>query len=584
MNKSILKHPLTILGGVAIGVLIGLFNKPLSVMLNIENFAQLISFPGELYLFFLQMTVIPIIMSAIASSLGKLIRNKSSAGFIKRMTAIFAVFMLICAITGMALGMFGQPGSGLSDDTRNLLGKLLSSSNTDGTSDILEITLGAGEAAESVKRHGIGYFFSNLIPPNIFEALSLGSIMAIVFFSIILGIAIGFLQEESALLLINLLSAIFYAFQKLISWSLYLLPFGLICLLAGQIAAVGVQIFVAMSKFIILYGIGTLIIFVLCTIIIWVRSGITNPLKILSTLFEPILLAFATRNSMATLPSAINCLDKGMKFNSTAVNLTLPLGMTLGRFGNIFYFALAVFFIAQIYGISLVPIQFVIILIGVIFAGTATAGASGIVTLSMLSIVLDPLNLPLEAVLIIFMAIDPIIDPFRTFLIVYVNMAATSLIAKQERNQEPAGTSENQMIVFIQEIYNKPPLINRVNGNIEGVEISFIKEIGKRWNRNVVFKDGAAMNPHEREWMKERADIIAGGITKDLIPIPPSDFYFSKPWVTVNINKAAKQLYFLLPHGKNTSQEIDSIIKTLIDENYYKIILASAKFKASLGY
>jgi Na+/H+-dicarboxylate symporter len=54
----------------------------------------------------------------------------------------------------------------------------------------------------------------------------------------------------------------------------------------------------------------------------------------------------------------------------------------------------------------------------------------------MLSIVLDPLNLPLGAVLVIFMAIDPIIDPFRTFLIVYVNMAATSLIAERRNERD----------------------------------------------------------------------------------------------------------------------------------------------------
>jgi len=432
--SSILKHPLTILAGVAIGVILGLLNGPISSALGMKSFAEIISFPGQLYLFFLQMTVIPIVISAIASSLGKLMRNKSSAGLIKRIVVVFLIFMGICAFVGVACGMFGKPGSGLSEDTRALLSRLLSS-DKDGTGGVLEVMLGSSDDASVSQRPGISSFFASLIPANIFQALTLGSVMAIVFFSIILGVAIGFLQDESALLLINLLTAVFQAFQKLISWSLYLLPFGLVCLLAGQIAAVGVQIFVAMSKFIILFCVGTVVIFVICTLVIWVRAGRRRLFNVISILFEPILLAFATRNSMATLPSAINSLETGLKFKSTSVNLTLPLGMTLGRFGNIFYFALAVFFVAQIYNTPLGPIQYFIIFIGVIFAGTATAGASGIVTLSMLSIVLDPLSLPLEAVLIIFMAIDPIIDPFRTFLIVYVNMAAASLVAEcgQER-------------------------------------------------------------------------------------------------------------------------------------------------------
>jgi proton glutamate symport protein len=434
MNKNILKHPATILAGVAIGVVIGLFNHNLSHVFGIRNFAQVIAFPGELYLFFLQMTVIPIIITAISSSLGKLMRNKSSVVLIKKIVAVFLICMLVCAIIGMASGIIGKPGSGLSESTRSLLSKLLSAEQDSG---ILEVSLGSTDDMNiESERAGMASFFTNMIPANIFQALSLGSVMAILFFSIIFGLAIGFLPDESASLLINLCTAIFQAFQKLISWSLYLLPIGLICLLAGQIAAVGVQIFVAMSKFIVLYCIGTLLIFIVCTVIIWLRSGIQNPLKIISILFEPILLSLATRNSMATLPSAINCLENKMHFNSTAVNLTLPLGMTLGRFGNIFYFALGVFFIGQIYNTSFEPIHYLIILIGVIFAGTATAGASGIVTLSMLGIVLEPLSLPMEAVLIIFMAIDPIIDPFRTFIIVYVNMAATTLVAERGETRD----------------------------------------------------------------------------------------------------------------------------------------------------
>jgi Na+/H+-dicarboxylate symporter len=107
----------------------------------------------------------------------------------------------------------------------------------------------------------------------------------------------------------------------------------------------------------------------------------------------------------------------------------LPLGITVCRFGNIFYFGLAAFFVAQIYSVPVGLPEVAIIVLGAILAGTATAGASGLLTLPMLGFVLSPLGLPLEAVLVIFLAIDTIIDPMRTFLIVYVNTAATALVA-----------------------------------------------------------------------------------------------------------------------------------------------------------
>ena len=629
MKGSILKHPLVIMSGVAVGVVIGIYNIPLSNALGMRNFAQTISLPGQLYLYFLQMTVIPIIITAISSSLGKLMRNKSSLGLIRKIVAVFVLCMIVCALIGIAAGSFGKPGADLSEETHSLLARLLSSEQ-DGVS-ILEIALGSGDDfIHAVERPGISSFFTNMIPYNIFHAFTMGSVMSILFFSIIFGVAIGFLPDESSLLLINLCTAIFQAFQKLIGWSLYLLHFGLICLLAGQIAMVGVNIFVAMSKFILLYSAGTVVIFIICTIIIWIKSGIRNPFKVLSILFEPILLAFATRNSMATLPSAINCLDKGMGFNSNSVNLTLPLGMTLGRFGNIFYFAIGVFFIAQIYNMPLLPLHYLIILVGVVFAGTATAGASGIVTLSMLSIVLDPLSLPMEAVLVIFMAIDPIIDPFRTFLIVYVNMAATTLIAERgEKEREIfalendireaelriqrssraklAGTADEndektfneinaeiehlreekrlllkrseggKLLVYIQDFQNRPPLLYRRNGIPEGLEIHFLKEIGRRLDREVIIKDSTTLEPDEKEKIIKEAGIIAGTITRAARP-PLKDFTFSDSWASLKNKEGIKiPVCFLLSRTNINAPEIDSVIKDLKNENFIRSIAGTVK-------
>jgi proton glutamate symport protein len=578
MKSSVLKHPATVLAAVAIGVVIGLFNGPISRATGIADFASFIAIPGQLYLFYLQMTVIPIIITAISSSLGRLMRNKEGAGLIRRIVLVFIACIIVTALIGIAFGAIGRPGAGMDNHTRSLLSKLISASDTEGISGGLEVNLDAeDETGGAVPQSGLANFFTELIPSNIFMALATGSTMAIVFFSIIFGVAIGFLKEESASMLISLLSAIFEAFQKLINWSLYLLPFGLVCLMAGQIAKVGLQIFMAMSKFIMLYGIGTGFIFLIATVVIWVRSGIANPFHALSLLFEPILLAFATRNSMATLPSAITCLDKKMRFDSISVNLTLPLGMTLGRFGNIFYFGIAVFFVAQIYGMSFGFVHYIIIFLGVMFAGTATAGASGIVTLSVISIILGPLNLPVEAVLVIFMAIDPIIDPFRTFLIVYVNMAAASLIAKRDQGDEPDVEEEEEekeeieenkkrLLVYVQEYRDRKPILYRQEGELTGLEIEMLREIARRLGKELRIMDTAALGYEEGSRIKRKADIIAGVIIKT--EEAPLGYSFSRAWSIINEHHVKKMLCFLYPAGSSNAVHINGIIGSLNAENF----------------
>jgi proton glutamate symport protein len=307
----------------------------------------------------------------------------------------------------------------------------------------LEISLSAAADFEISQRSALVAFFTGMVPSNIFSALSQGSTIAVVFFSITIGIAIGFIKEESAAFLITLFSSIFETFQKLVNFSLYLLPFGLVCLMAGQMATAGVHIFMAMSKFITLFVIGTGFLFIFSTIVIWRRSGQKNIFKVLGAMFDPVILALTTRNSMAALPSAIDSLCRGLGFNKNMVNLTLPLGITLGRFAYTFYFGIAVFFVAQLYGAQLTITSYVIVFFGVILAATATAGStSGIIDISMLGIALSPLNLPIEVVMVIFIAIEPIIDPFITLLQVYMNTAAASVIVNRDFSPDKKGQGE----------------------------------------------------------------------------------------------------------------------------------------------
>jgi proton glutamate symport protein len=199
-----------------------------------------------------------------------------------------------------------------------------------------------------------------------------------------------------------------------------------------------VEIFSAMLKFTALFWIAGTLLFIASTLVIWLRSGIRNPLHVLRSLFDPIMISFATRSSFAALPAAISALQDDLRFERESVSLMLPLGITIGRYGNIVYFALASLFVIQLYNQPLSGAGLAIVIIGSVFAGIATAGSSGILTLSMISIVLAPLGLPVETILIVMIAVDTVIDPMRTFLIVYLNLAATALIVHRPDAIAPA--------------------------------------------------------------------------------------------------------------------------------------------------
>jgi proton glutamate symport protein len=409
------KHPLTLLASIGLGVLFGLNFKGLAVALGSI---------GDAYLSFFQMTVIPIVITAIVSSLGKLMKDKSAEKYIVRIILMFVLVIGLAALAGTALGLVGRPGADLGDATTTL-NKIIKTSSQDQNQ---QMALKGADTDSSGPKSSLLDFLLHIIPSNIFSSLSSGRILEIVFFSIIFGIAVGFVRDSASTFLLDLAGSLLESFQKLINWTMYGLPFGLFFLIGKQIAQVGADIFLAMIKFIVIFYAGGLAVFLVCTAVIWIRSRERNPLKVLKALVDPIVISLATRNSFAALPSSISSLNR-LRFDENTTNLVLPLGITILRIGNILYFAFAACFVAQIYGAHLSAQGILLVVVGALFAGTATAGSSGLLTLPMLGIILDPLGLPLESILVVFMAIDSLIDPMRTFLIVYGNITTTVLIA-----------------------------------------------------------------------------------------------------------------------------------------------------------
>jgi Na+/H+-dicarboxylate symporter len=418
---DLLRNPLLLLASFILGAIIGLFQP--SVATTIAPF-------GRLYLLLLKMCVLPILISAITMSIARLMTQKGAGTYIKRILVVFPVMQLGLSIFAVIAANITRAGNNLNTKTLESLGVLVNKSGID-----LEISI-SGPIPPEEPAPGFSDFIFNLVPDNIFDALSEGDTLKVLFFSIIFGIFVGIQQKVShkEASLLDIFESVYQAFNKLIFSLTLFLPFALCSLIASQVAKTGLNVVLAMINFVVA-GVGTfVVIYLINTPIIWWRSR-CSPLKVLSSVKEPIILALATSNALVCLPSSISALSDSLKFNRQTTDLIVPLTITIGRFGQIVYFALASEFVVQLYNQELGLGGIATIVIGSILAGMASSGATGIVTLTMLGIVLQPLGLPLEAVLVLFIAIDPIMDPFRTTCNVYSGMTATALIADRDTDE-----------------------------------------------------------------------------------------------------------------------------------------------------
>lgn len=416
-----LRSPWSILVSVILGVYIGT---------SLPMLAEAIAPIGTLYLGLLKMCVLPILLSAISNSLGRLMQSHGASQYIQRILVVFPVAMLAMSALAAAVAAITGPGRNLSEATLENLGGLVNQSSID-----LEVSLSGPIPVEETGTN-IASFFINMVPENIFLALSEGQTLKVLIFAIVFGVSLGLIKGARTEPLFDILDSVYRTFNQVINWLTYLLPFGLCSLLAVQLSQIGLDVLLSMVDFVIV-TLGIFIaVYVLGTFIISWRSK-QSPLKVLRALKDPTILALATTSSLACLPAAIASLHEDLKFDRQTTDLVTPLSITLCRFGSIIYFAAAAMFVVQLYQKNLDFGSLTIVIIGSVFAGMATSGVTGVLTLTMLGLVLDPLKLPLDAVLVLFVAIDPIINPFRTLSIVQTGMATTAMIADLHAERQP---------------------------------------------------------------------------------------------------------------------------------------------------
>jgi proton glutamate symport protein len=130
------------------------------------------------------------------------------------------------------------------------------------------------------------------------------------------------------------------------------------------------------------------------------------------------------------MPSGINGLTGPvLKMPANVINLVIPIGTVLNRFSMIMIYIAASVFAAELYGLTLNISQILLVVFLSVLAAIAGAGAPGLVSISMVSIVLLPLGLPAQAIIILLIAIYPIIDPITTVASVQTNLAIGVVIA-----------------------------------------------------------------------------------------------------------------------------------------------------------
>jgi proton glutamate symport protein len=367
---------------------------------------------GEVFLRALNMIIVPLILCSI--TLG--VASVGSSGNLGRLglktMGYYVISTLVAIITGFILVNFIKPGVGA------------------------ELGLTSSVEGIASASDNFGQTLIKIVPTNIIEALAQGQMLAIIFFAILFGFFITRIHEKPRILLMDVFNAALDVIMKITLFIIKFTPLGIFSITAKVIAQ-QVQMGNEISEVISRLGLyfitvlAGLFIHGLFTLPLSVKIlGRANPVKHFRNMATPLLTAFSTSSSNATLPLTMDAVENKDGVSNKIASFTLPLGATVNMNGTALYECVAVMFIAQAYGINLTFNQQLIVIFTALLAAVGSAGIP-MAGLVMMAVVLKAVGLPMEGIGLV-LAVDRILDMFRTTINVYGDTCAAVIIAKSE--------------------------------------------------------------------------------------------------------------------------------------------------------
>ncbi|MEA4943511.1 MAG: dicarboxylate/amino acid:cation symporter [Propionicimonas sp.] len=371
---------------------------------------------GSAYVGLLRLLVVPLIFTAVISSIARL-REVTNAARLAVQTLIwFAITAAASVLLGILIGVVSGPW----------------------------LTAGvSGDAADAPGRVGSWTaFLTGLIPSN-FLGLQVGlrgsaetgftasadfNVLQIIVLAIAFGIAALKVGDKAAGF-IGFTESALAVVQKVLWWVIRLAPIGTAALIGKAIATYGWASLASLGVFVVAVYVGLVLVWAIVYPAILRFHGLSIA-QFYKNVWPVITLGFVTRSSIGVLPVTQEVTERNLGVPRSYASFAVPLGATTKMDGcAAIYPAVAAIFVAQFYGVPLNLTHYLLIAFVSVLGSAATAGTTGATV--MLTLTLSTVGLPLEGVGLL-LAVDSILDMGRTALNVTGQALVPTIVAKRE--------------------------------------------------------------------------------------------------------------------------------------------------------
>jgi Na+/H+-dicarboxylate symporter len=363
---------------------------------------------GTMFINALCMLIVPIMFFSITNSLVGV--QRSGSDNLRRLgTKTFAYYVMtmgIAIITGLVLVNWINPGG--------------------------HIQLGeVSELPFNAQRIPVRNMLTDIIPKNLFAAFAQNNTIPVIFIAFLCGLVIPKISEKGRNVLSDFIEGGLELILKMTGIVIRFSPVGIFAVVAHQFALVGdLWSLVQTMLLYVLTVTAGLLIHSFVWLSLMLRFYGISPLKHLKNMSTPLITAFSTASSGATLPLTLHAVEHKDGVSPHVTNFTVPLGTAVNMNGTALLECVAVIFIAQAYDIHLTIAQQIVIAVASLICAIGSA-AVPMAALVMMALILNVVNLPLEGIGLI-VGVDRILDMMRTSVNVYSDTCVAVMVAKSE--------------------------------------------------------------------------------------------------------------------------------------------------------
>lgn len=366
---------------------------------------------GDGFIKLIKMMIAPIIFCTIVTGIAGMQNTKKVGRVGLKAILYFEIVSTIALIIGLIVINILKPGVGMHIDPASLDTKAVENFISEGESQ------------------SVGDFLLHIIPENIVNALSTGSILQVLFFSILLGFALSKIGEKAAPLLKGIQSLEDGLFM-IIKFIMRLAPFGALGAMAFTIGKYGLSSLTSLGQLMVSFYI-TCIVFIIVVLGGILKYAGFNIFRLIGYIKEELLVVLGTSSSEAALPSLMGKLEKA-GCSEPVVGLVIPTGYSFNLDGTSIYLTMAAVFLAQATNTPLDIGQQITLLLVLLLTSKGAAGVTGSGFIVLAATLPTVGHIPVAAIALIF-GIDRFMSEGRALTNIIGNTVATFVIAKWEK-------------------------------------------------------------------------------------------------------------------------------------------------------